>query len=180
MNILILHGPNLNLIGNISAKLGNKITLDKINTGVRHYVRNTEIKLKICQTHKVYQAINFIQRNRNWANGLLFAPMSWAQYEYSIVERDPLFTPLHYPDLSIFCFKYNSNSLNVSDSLLNKKITEMIEVDGRVFLSGTKINNENVLRINCVNHRREKKDINFLFKVLKEIGEKAIKELEDN
>ena len=45
MNILILHGPNLNLIGNISAKLGNKITLDKINTGVRHYVRNTEITL---------------------------------------------------------------------------------------------------------------------------------------
>ena len=103
-----------------------------------------------------------------------------AQYAYSIVEQDPLFTPLHYPDLSIFCFKYNSNSLNVSDSLLNKKITEMIEVDGRIFLSGTKINNENVLRINCVNHRREKKDINFLFKVLKEIGEKAIKELEDN
>ena len=103
-----------------------------------------------------------------------------AQYAYSIVEQDPLFTPLHYPDLSIFCFKYNSNSLNVSDSLLNKKITEMIEVDGRVFLSGTKINTENVLRINCVNHRREKKDINFLFNVLKEIGEKAIKELEDN
>ena len=86
MNILILHGPNLNLIGNISAKLGNKITLDKINTGVRQYVRNTELKLKIYQTHKVYQAINFIQRNRNWANGLLFAPMSWAQYEYSIRE----------------------------------------------------------------------------------------------
>ena len=86
MNILILHGPNLNLIGNISAKLGNKITLDKINTSVRRYVRNTEITLKICQTHKVYQAINFIQRNRNWANGLLFAPMSWAHYEYSICE----------------------------------------------------------------------------------------------
>ena len=64
--------------------------------------------------------------------------------------------------------------------MLNKKITEMIEVDGRVFLSGTKINNENVLRINCVNHRREKKDINYLFNVLKEIGGKAIKELEDN
>ena len=27
-----------------------------------------------------------------------------AQYAYSIVEQDPLFTPLHYPDLSIFCF----------------------------------------------------------------------------
>ena len=54
----------------------------------------------------------------------------------------------------------------------------MIEDDGRIFLSGTKINNENVLRINCINHRREKKDIYFLFKILKEIGEKAKKELE--
>ena len=86
MNILILHGPNLNLIGKISAKQSEKITLDKINTGLRRHVRDSEITLKIFQTHKVYQAINFIQRNRNWANGLLFAPMSWAQYEYSICE----------------------------------------------------------------------------------------------
>jgi len=86
MNILILHGPNLNLVGKISAKLGDKITLDKINNGLRRHVRNTETTLKIYQTHKVYQAINFIQRNRNWANGLLFAPMSWAQYEHSICE----------------------------------------------------------------------------------------------
>jgi len=86
MNILILHGPNLNLIGNISADLGKRITLDKINTEIRRHVRNTEAELKVCQTHKVYQAINFIQRNRNWADSLLFAPMSWAQYEYSICE----------------------------------------------------------------------------------------------
>jgi len=86
MNILILHGPNLNLVGKISAKLGDKITLDKINTSLRRHVRNTETILKIYQTHKVYQAINFIQRNRNWANGLLFAPMAWAQYEHSICE----------------------------------------------------------------------------------------------
>ena len=49
----------------------------------------------------------------------------------------------------------------------------MIEEDGRVFLSGTKINNEYVLRINCVNHRREKQDIDFLFKVLRDIAKLA-------
>ena len=57
---------------------------------------------------------------------------------YQIAKKDPLFQPLHYPELSILCFKYLSNSPKVSDSLLNKKITEMIEEDGRVFLSGTK------------------------------------------
>ena len=41
------------------------------------------------------------------------------------------------------------------------------------YFSGTKINNEHVLRINCVNHRRNKKDVEFLFKVIKEVGQKA-------
>ena len=86
MNILVLHGPNLNLIGSISAHIGQQITLDKINTGLRRHVRNSEINLKIMQTHKIFQAINFIQRNRNWADGMLFAPMAWARYEYSIAE----------------------------------------------------------------------------------------------
>ena len=86
MNILVLHGPNLNLIGSISAHIGQRITLDKINTGLRRHVRNSEINLKIMQTHKIFQAINFIQRNRNWADGILFAPMAWAKYEHSIVE----------------------------------------------------------------------------------------------
>jgi 3-dehydroquinate dehydratase len=49
-------------------------------------VRNSDINLKITQTHKVFQAINFIQRNRNWAHGFLFAPMAWARYEYSILD----------------------------------------------------------------------------------------------
>ena len=103
-----------------------------------------------------------------------------AKYAYQIAKKDPLFQPLHYPELSIFCFKYKSNIPNISDSLINKKIIEMIEEDGRIFLSGTKINNENVLRINCVNHRREKEDINFLFKVIREIGKKAEETIEKN
>ena len=122
MNILILHGPNLNLIGNISAKLGNKITLDKINTGVRHYVRNTEITLKIYQTHKVYQAINFIQRNRNWANGLLFAPMSWAQYEYSICESIRI---SHIKTIQLL-FNDNYDEINEKNSIFTKTAIETI------------------------------------------------------
>ena len=99
--------------------------------------------------------------------------ISMAKYAYQIVQNDSCFLPVHIPELSIFCFKYKSKIKGVSDSLINKKIIDMIEEDGRVFFSGTKINNENVLRINCVNHRRDKKDIDFLFKVIKEIGIKA-------
>ena len=135
MNILILHGPNLNLIGNISAKLGNKITLDKINTGVRQYVRNTELKLKIYQTHKVYQAINFIQRNRNWANGLLFAPMSWAHYEYSICESIRI---SHINTIQLL-FNDDYNEINENNSIFTKTAIETITgKPDKVYIDGIK------------------------------------------
>ena len=86
MKILILHGPNLNLIGSKSAEIGQKITIDKINRGIRHHIRNEDIQLKILQTHKQFHAINFIQRNRNWADFFLLAPMSWARFEYAILD----------------------------------------------------------------------------------------------
>ncbi len=86
MKILILQGPNLNLIGVKSAQKGKGVTLDKINKALRLETRNTEIELKIFQTHKIYMAISFLQRNRNSASGLLIAPMAWAKYEYSLLE----------------------------------------------------------------------------------------------
>ena len=86
MNILILQGPNLNLLGKKSAEIGDSITLNKLNRAIRLHVRNTQIKLKIIQTHKEYIALNFIQRNRNQAKGLIVIPTSWAKYNQTILE----------------------------------------------------------------------------------------------
>ena len=86
MKILVLQGPNMNLVGVKSAQAGKRVTLDKINKMLQREVRNTEIELKIFQTHKIYMAVSFLQRNRNTASGILIAPMAWAKYEYSLLE----------------------------------------------------------------------------------------------
>ena len=86
MNILILQGPNLNLLGLKSAHSKNHLTLDKLNNQIRNYTKNKGINLKIFQTHKDFQAINFLQRNRNKAGGLLFIPTSWAKNHQTILE----------------------------------------------------------------------------------------------
>ena len=93
MNIIILQGPNLNLLGVLSEKTGSRITLDKLNSGLRRHNRNSGSDLKFLQTHKAFQAINFLQRNRNWADGILFAPMGWAHYEYAIWETITILKP---------------------------------------------------------------------------------------
>lgn len=86
MTILILHGPNLNLLGLKASKLKTRLTLDKVNRAIRKHVRGKDITLKIIQTHKEYLAINFIQRNRNSADGLVIIPTSWAKYNQTIFE----------------------------------------------------------------------------------------------
>ena len=86
MNILILQGPNLNLLGLKSSKNNDRLTLDKLNKTMKKFSRTKDINLKILQTHKEFQAVNFLQRNRNWANGILFIPTSWARNSHTILE----------------------------------------------------------------------------------------------
>ena len=86
MNILILQGPNLNLLGLKSAQGKERLTLDKLNKKIKAEIRLQDVQLKFLQTHKTFQAINFLQRNRNKASGLLFIPTSWARTNYTILE----------------------------------------------------------------------------------------------
>jgi len=101
MNILIVQGPNLNLVGVRSAKSGDQVTLDKINRSLRQQAntRPEELTLKILQTHKIEKAMTTIHRNRKWANGIILAPMAWARYEYAL--RDCLDT-VAIPTIEVF------------------------------------------------------------------------------
>ena len=86
MKILVLQGPNLNLLGFKSSQMKKRLTLDKLNKRVKAETKLEEVQLKFLQTHKTFQAINFLQRNRNKASGLLFIPTSWARTNYTILE----------------------------------------------------------------------------------------------
>ena len=86
MKILVLQGPNMNLLGLKSSTLKHQLTLGKLNKVIRSEFKEERIELKFLQTHKNFQAINFLQRNRNKAIGLLFIPTSWARNNYTILE----------------------------------------------------------------------------------------------
>ena len=86
MEILVLQGPNLNLIGVRSAQVGQLVTLDKINRSLRRQAHKSGLTLKFLQTHRIDKALTFVQRNRNSAQGILLAPMAWARYELSLLE----------------------------------------------------------------------------------------------
>ena len=120
MTILILHGPNLNFLGLKASKLKTRLTLDKVNRAIRKHVRGNRITLKIIQTHKEYLAINFIQRNRNSADGLVIIPTSWAKYNQTIFETiniTELETAAVYFDGSYSFGTNEENSIFVSNKI---------------------------------------------------------------
>ena len=86
MNILIIQGPNLNLIGVKSVNRGTRVTLDKINKGIRRYIREKDITVKIHQTHSIEKVVTLLQRNRNWSNGIIIAPGVWSTYEAILLD----------------------------------------------------------------------------------------------
>ena len=124
MTILILHGPNLNLLGLKSSKSGEKLTLDKVNRAIRLHTRNKDINLKIIQTHKEYIAINFIQRNRNSAKGLVVIPTSWAKYNQTLLETIKV---CNLPTATVyFAGKYNFGTSENDTILLGDNIKSFI------------------------------------------------------
>ena len=118
MNILIVQGPNLNLVGLRSAKSGEQVTMDKINRSLRQQAnkRPEELTLKILQTHKIEKAITTIHRNRNWANGIILAPMAWARYEYAL--RDCLDT-IAMPTIEVFLSEQYESKEDEATSILS-------------------------------------------------------------
>ena len=78
-------------------------------------------------------------------------------------------------ELSIVCFRYIGNySPTETEKLnqLNKRIIKQTEGDKRVFIRETVLkNNMVVLRGCCTNFRRKKENVEYLLRVLREIGE---------
>ena len=111
MNILIIQGPNLNLMGVKSAKLGTRITLDKINKGIRRYIREKDITVKIYQTHNIEKTVTLLQRNRNLANGIIIAPGVWSTYEAILLDTLEL---IEVPTIEVYDKDGNNDYANKS------------------------------------------------------------------
>ena len=80
------------------------------------------------------------------------------------------------PDLSVVCFRYLGTDPNMPQSAidqLNKLIIPELEADGRVFITGTTLQNRPVIRACLINHRLQQQNIDFLLKVIREVGVKT-------
>ena len=74
MKVLIIHGPNMNLLGSFSK---NRLTLDKLNQSIRRLAHTKGVECKIFQTHSEAKLVTLLQRNRNKINSVILNLGPW-------------------------------------------------------------------------------------------------------
>lgn len=87
MNILVIHGPNLNLLGEREGDEKGR-TLDELNHEMQALAQRAGIELRIFQSNHEGALIDRLHAERRWADGILINPGALTHTSY--VLRDAL------------------------------------------------------------------------------------------
>ncbi|MFC1944204.1 type II 3-dehydroquinate dehydratase [Chloroflexota bacterium] len=88
MKILIIHGPNLNLLGKRQQEIYGKKTLDQINSAIEEKAAELGVEVVPYQTNSEGELVDFIQAQAPAADGIIINPGALTHYGLSL--RDAL------------------------------------------------------------------------------------------
>ena len=86
--ILILHGPNLNLLGTREPEVYGSLTLADINQRLVDYGEENGIEVRLFQSNSEGALIDALHEARSWAAGVVFNPGAYTHT--SVALRDAI------------------------------------------------------------------------------------------
>lgn len=82
--ILILHGPNLNLLGTREPEVYGAVTLDDINRRLQSVAAERGVEVRCIQSNSEGELIDTVHDARDWANGIVFNPGAYTHTSYAL------------------------------------------------------------------------------------------------
>ncbi|MCG2786699.1 MAG: type II 3-dehydroquinate dehydratase [Anaerolineae bacterium] len=87
-SILLLHGPNLNLLGTREPDIYGALTLAEIDARIQAAGAQVEIEVRCLQSNHEGALIDALHEARNWASGVIFNPGGYTHT--SVALRDAI------------------------------------------------------------------------------------------
>jgi 3-dehydroquinate dehydratase-2 len=96
--ILLMHGPNLNVLGKREPAIYGTAGLDEINARMQRLAEESQSELRVFQSNSEGALIDAIHDAGKWADGIVINPGAYGHYSYAI--RDAL-AAVHLPVIEV-------------------------------------------------------------------------------
>jgi 3-dehydroquinate dehydratase-2 len=96
--ILIIHGPNLNLLGEREPEVYGRTTLGELNEELLRFVAKSHVEAVCFQSNHEGAIIDFLHEHRHQASGLVINPGALTHYSYAL--RDAI-TAIRLPAVEV-------------------------------------------------------------------------------
>jgi 3-dehydroquinate dehydratase-2 len=81
---LVIHGPNLNLLGAREPEVYGRLTLAEIDARLQAWAADAGVELRTAQYNAEGAIIDALHAAREWANGVVLNPGAYTHYSYAI------------------------------------------------------------------------------------------------
>ena len=84
IKILVIHGPNLNLLGRREPGVYGRTTLIQINSQLQELAGKMDVELRVIQSNHEGEIVSFIGDNADWADGIVINPAAYTHTSVAI------------------------------------------------------------------------------------------------
>jgi 3-dehydroquinate dehydratase II len=83
-HLMVIHGPNLNLLGQREPEVYGHLTLEEINRRLAAWAEGAAVELRFVQSNHEGGLIDAIHKAQGWADGIVINPGAYTHYSYAL------------------------------------------------------------------------------------------------